>query len=166
MVIEPGSPASAKRYSLGKRSCETVLYHRDAFPAGMIGPALVLWRAQVEGTVQVMVRLHPAVAQEVWEEFHECAGIVGEGLKIEDARFEIGAIDLFGPLATEALFTILKPGKGASSTIWNRLRGLSDPTSLPLGSLLDLDLCDPRIEYTAPFFQQILMIASPHVKLK
>jgi len=146
MVIEPGSPASAKRYSSGKRSCETLLYHRDAFPTGMIGPGLVLWRAQVEGAAQVMVRVHPAMAQEVWEELHECAGIVGEGVSIEDARFEIGAIDLFGPIATEALFAILKVGKGASSKIWNQLRGLSGPTNLPLGAVLDLDLCDPRIE--------------------
>jgi ribonuclease P/MRP protein subunit POP1 len=146
LVIEPGSPASAKRYSSGKRSCETLLYHRDAFPAGMMGPALILWRAEVEGVAEVMVRIHPAIVQEVWEEFHGCVGVVGEGVKVEDARFEIGAIDLFGPMATEALFAILKTGKDPSSKVWNKLRGLTDPTSLPLGAVLDLDLCDPRIE--------------------
>ena len=33
-------------------------------------------------------------------------------IAIEDARFEIGTIDLFGPLATEVLFAVLKVGKG------------------------------------------------------
>lgn len=114
----------------------------------MIGPALILWRVDSgdAGVVQVMVRVHPAMVQEVWEEVHECVKVVGEGVKIEDARFEIGGIDLFGPMATEALFAILKVGKGGSSKVWNQLRGLSDPTSLPLGAVLDLDLCDPRIE--------------------
>src|SRR5271156_3121618 len=43
IVIEPDSAAAGKRYSSGKRSCETILYHHDQFPRGMIGPALLLW---------------------------------------------------------------------------------------------------------------------------
>ena len=69
-----------------------------------------------------------------------------EGVKIEDARFEIGAIDLFGPLATEVLFAVLKVGKGTCSKVWQQLRGLGEAISLPLGAVIDLDLCDPRIE--------------------
>ena len=94
-----------------------------------------------------MVRVHPAIVQEVWDELHECAKTVGE-VRIEDARFEIGAIDLFGPMASEALFAVLKVGKGTCSKVWNQLRGLDNATSLPLGAVLDLDLCDPRVEYS------------------
>ena len=144
MVIEPGSAASGKRYSSGKRSCETTLYHHDEFPRGMIGPALILWRPSAEET-KVMVRVHPAIVQEVWDELHVCAKTVGD-VRIEDARFEMGAIDLFGPMASEALFAVLKVGKGTCSKVWNQLRGLDNATSLPLGAVLDLDLCDPRVE--------------------
>jgi ribonuclease P/MRP protein subunit POP1 len=119
----------------------------------MIGPVLVLWRAEVEGQASVMLRVHAACVHEVWEELHVCAATV-EGCKIEDARFEIGAIDLIGPMATEALFAILKVGKGESAKVWNQLRGLSDPMSLPLGAVLDLDLRDPRIEYPNPPIQK------------
>lgn len=146
MIIEPGSPTSGKRYSPGKRSCETVLYHHDAFPRGMIGPALVLWRPGHGGSRQMVIRLHPGIVEEVWEELHDCAKTIGE-IEIEDARFEIGSIDLFGPAATEALFAVLRVGKGACSKVWSQLRGLNDVATLPLGAVLDLDLCDPRIEY-------------------
>jgi ribonuclease P/MRP protein subunit POP1 len=144
MVIEPGSAASGKRYSSGKRTCEITLYRHDEFPRGMIGPAMVLWRPSAEET-QVMVRVHPAIVQEVWDELHVCAKTVGD-VNIEDARFEIGAIDLFGPMASEALFAVLKVGKGTCSKVWNQLRGLDNATSLPIGAALDLDLCDPRVE--------------------
>jgi ribonuclease P/MRP protein subunit POP1 len=145
MMVDPDSPVTGKRYSSGKRSCEITLYLHDQFPKGMIGPALVLWRTGQAGS-QVMIRTHPAIVTQVWEELHLCAEKV-DNIKIEDARFEIGSIDLFGPLSTEVLFAILKVGKGSSSKIWHQLRGLTDPGSLPLGAILDLDLCDPRIEY-------------------
>lgn len=147
MIIEPGSAASGKRHSQGKRSCETILYHYDKFPRGMIGPALILWRATTQDEIrQVMIRIHPAIVTEVWDELHLCAQKL-EGITIDDSRFEIGAIDLFGPLATEVLFAVLKVGKGTCSKVWNQLRGLEDAASLPIGAVLDLDLCDPRIEY-------------------
>jgi ribonuclease P/MRP protein subunit POP1 len=147
MVIEPGSAASAKRYSSGKRTCETTLYHHGEFPRGMIGPVLVLWKASQEKASQVMLRVHPAIIGQVWEELHTCAKTITD-ITIEDARFDLGAIDLFGPLATEALFAILKVGKGACSKVWQQLRGLGEPATLPLGAVLDLDLSDPRIAYS------------------
>ena len=158
MIIEPGSAASGKRYSSGKRSCETVLYHHNEFPRGMIGPAMILWRAAGDG-VQTMIRIHPSIVTEVWEELHVCAKTV-EGITIEDARFEIGSIDLFGPLATEVLFAVLKVGKGTCTKVWNQLRGLVEAGNLPLGSVLDFDLCDPRIEYCPS--QNSLTIDSLH----
>lgn len=154
MIIEPGSAASGKRYSSGKRSCETILYHYDKFPKGMIGPALILWRESQGGLGQVMIRVHPSIVTEVWDELHCCAKIV-EGIRIEDARFEIGSIDLFGPLATEVLFAVLKVGKGTCTKVWDQLRGLSDAASLPLGVVLDLDLRDPRIEYYPPLHLKV-----------
>jgi len=150
MVTEPGSAAASKRYSSGKRSCETVLYRHGEFPRGMIGPALVLWQV-VEGGRQVMIRVHPACVEEVWKELHSCATEVGN-VRIEDARFEIGAIDLFGPLSTEVLFAVLNVGKGVCSKVWEQLSGLRDPGSLPLGAVLNLDLRDPRTAYTPSRF--------------
>jgi ribonuclease P/MRP protein subunit POP1 len=145
MIIGPDSPAAGKRYSSGKRSCETVLYKHGEFPQGMIGPALILWRVG-KGARQLMIRVHPAVVEQVWDEVHICAKSVGE-INIEDARFEIGAIDLFGPLATEVLSAVFRVGKGVSAKVWQHLRGLDDASSLPIGAVLDLKISDPRIEY-------------------
>lgn len=148
MVIEPGSPAAGNRYSSGKRSCETTLYHSDQqFPQGMIGPAIVLWKAGQKDLHHVMLRVHPGMVEEVWEELHVCVKKVGE-VKIEDARFEVGSIDFFGPQATEVLFAVLRVGNTPCSEVWNKLRGLRDTGNLPLGSVLDLDLSDPRTEYS------------------
>ena len=167
MIIEPDSAAAGKRYSSGKRSCEAILYHHDQFPRGMIGPALLLWDPKPEsGEIrQLMVRVHPSIAEEVWDEIHICARKVQGDIKIEDARFEIGAIDLFGPTSTEALFAILKPGKGTSEKLWNELRGLTSPGNLPIGAVLDLDVCDPRIEYPLPSLT-ILTTRFPPRKIK
>ena len=145
MIIEQGSPASGKRYSSGNRSCETILYRHNEFPKGMIGPALLLWRKREDDLRQLMIRVHPSMIKEAWTELHICARQIGD-ITIEDARFEIGSIDLFGPLGVEALYSILKVGKSSSYKIWNQLRGLNDSPSLPMGAVLDLDLCDPRIE--------------------
>jgi ribonuclease P/MRP protein subunit POP1 len=145
MIIEPDSPAAGKRYSSGTRTCETILYRHDEFPRGMIGPALILWKVGKEGSRQLMIRVHPAIVEQVWDELHVCAETVGN-INIEDARFDIGAIDLFGPMATEVLSAVLKVGKGTCSKVWQHLRGLGDATNLPIGAVLDLNLCDPRIE--------------------
>ena len=150
MIIEPGSAAASKRYSSGKRSCETILYVHGEFPMGMIAPALVLWSQNEEGS-QVMIRVHAACVTQVWEELHVCAKEVGD-VNIEDARFEIGAIDLFGPLSTEVLFAVLNVGKGVCSKVWEQLRGLGDPGSLPIGAVLNLDLRDPRTTYPSSTF--------------
>src|ERR1700737_4735475 len=104
MIVEPGSPASGKRYSSGTRSCETILYHQGQCPRGMIGPAFLLWKVG-QGLRQLMIRVHPAILGQVWDELHLCATTVGE-ISIEDARFEIGAIDIFGPLAREMLTAV------------------------------------------------------------
>jgi ribonuclease P/MRP protein subunit POP1 len=146
MIIEPDSPAAGKRYSSGKRSCETVFFRHGEFPRGMIGPALILWRVDKGAARQLMIRVHPAIVEQVWDELHVCAKTVGE-INIEDARFEVGAIDVFGPLATEVLAAVFRVGKGVSAKVWQHLRGLEDTSSLPIGAVLDLNLSDPRIEY-------------------
>jgi ribonuclease P/MRP protein subunit POP1 len=149
MIIENGSSANGKRYSSGNRSCETILYRHNEFPKGMIGPALLLWRKKEETQRQLMIRIHPAMVKEVWHELYFCAKEIGN-IRVEDIRFEIGSIDLFGPLSVEALYSILKVGKGSSYKTWNHLRGVPDSSSLPMGAVLDLDLCDPRREYSPP----------------
>jgi len=146
IIVEPDSAVAGKRYSSGKRSCETILYQHDKFPQGMIGSALILWRGSQGSDRQVMIRVHPSIVWDLWEELHICAKKIG-GVRMEDTRFEIGSIDLFGPTASEVLFAILKVGKNACSKVWHKLAGLGDPAALPLGAVLDLDLCDPRIEY-------------------
>jgi ribonuclease P/MRP protein subunit POP1 len=146
MVVEYGSPATGKRYSKGGRSCESLLYRHGEFPRGMIGPALVLWKVLDDGERQVMVRIHPSITNEVWEELHICVRLV-EGVCIEDARFEIGAIDVFGPMANEVLFAVLKTEAGEGEKVWSQLRGVNEPKCLPMGAVIDLNLRDPRIEY-------------------
>jgi ribonuclease P/MRP protein subunit POP1 len=145
MMIEPSSAAAGKRYSSGNRSCETILYKHSEFPRGMIGPAFILWKVGQRGQRQLMIRVHPAIVGQVWDELHACAKAIGN-INIEDARFDIGAIDLYGPLATEVLSAVLKTGKGTSAKVWYNLRGLGDAACLPIGAVLDLNLSDPRIE--------------------
>src|SRR5579859_2929007 len=62
-------------------------------------------------------------------------------------------------MATEVLAAVLNVGKGKCSIAWHHLRGLGDANSLPMGAVLDLDLCDPRVEYT-PFLTMLTKIPS------
>jgi ribonuclease P/MRP protein subunit POP1 len=112
----------------------------------MIGPALLLWKVNEDGSRQAMIRIHPSITTQVWEQLHLCAKDVTD-VTIEDARFEIGAIDIFGPMANEVLSAVLKVGDGACAKIWNQLRGIHGPKCLPMGAVIDLNLRDPRIEY-------------------
>ena len=80
--------------------------------------------------------------------------VVAKPLKvtIEDLRFEIGSIEITGPAATDALIAVLNPiddaaDKDSPSGSWKRLQSLTNPSSLPLGTLLAFNMSDPRLRF-------------------
>ncbi len=89
----------------------------------------------------VILRVHPAVFGQVWKLLLHIRGSV----KIVDLRFELGSIDIIGPLATDALLSVLK-AQGEFSDLWKSLHGMTS-SLLPHSVVLPLKVRDPRSSF-------------------
>ncbi|GMS87296.1 hypothetical protein PENTCL1PPCAC_9471, partial [Pristionchus entomophagus] len=59
----------------GKRETTTLLYSRDAYPQGLIGPARFQWSTSVDGRSQLSLWLHPACRAAVLAELQQLLGL-------------------------------------------------------------------------------------------
>jgi len=107
---------------------------------------------------QVLIRVHPSAFLQLWEELLRLSKIQKPAITVTDLRFEIGSIELIGPASTEALTGTLRPSRAAedtptqhsaSETIWNVLRNITTPSSLPINAIIPLTISDPRLRHPA-----------------
>lgn len=101
---------------------------------------------------QLFIRVHPSAFFETFNELLRLTRAYKPRPYLQDLRHEIGSIDVTGPDATEALLGVLKPfradSKEAQTSKFESLLGLTDPASLPLGTLLAFSILDPRLKYS------------------
>ncbi|KAH8662107.1 ribonucleases P/MRP protein subunit POP1-domain-containing protein [Xylariales sp. PMI_506] len=128
-----------------------------------IGPATVLWNPQLDPIPsdggqkgvfkRLMIRTHPSIFFETFDELLRLAKGLTPRPCIEDLRYEIGSIDITGPSATEALLGVVKPYRSTGEANnphvkkFEALAGLGGPSALPSGSLLAFSIMDPRLQY-------------------
>jgi len=107
---------------------------------------------------QVLIRVHPSAFLQLWEELLRLSKIQKPAIIVTDLRFEIGSIELIGPASTEVLTGTLQPCRVAedkstqhtpSETIWNVLRDITTPSSLPINAIIPLTISDPRLLHPA-----------------
>lgn len=107
---------------------------------------------------QVLIRVHPSAFLQLWEELLRLSKIQKPAITVTDLRFEIGSIELIGPASTEALTGTLRPSRAAeddsthhspSETIWDVLRNITTPSSLPINAIIPLTISDPRLLHPA-----------------
>ena len=162
VIQESAWNEKGKKWRQGTRAWYGSLTRRGAenFPRE-IGPSVVLWNplkaANQEGRFpecqrQVFVRLHPSTFKETWNTLLHLIHHETAKLQIEDLRFEIGSIELSGPASTEALLCTIKPYAEAEpgsqhASLFGRLRGLSNPASLPCNAVLGFNARYPRSRY-------------------
>ena len=117
---------------------------------------------------KLLIRVHPSVFFQVWNEVLKVAKIQRPQCLIEDLRFEIGSIEVVGPGSTEALIGALHPiiastpgtevnaedGVEAGwedldnpEKVWPQLATVSNPSSLPANALLGFNISDPRLQH-------------------
>ena len=108
----PGQGEAAVERSDNRYECghvETVLYHPDSFPLGMIGPASVIWRPDSQC---VWLRLHPSIYTETWEAINTA---IAQGssseLFMRDLRHELGAFEVVGPEGGKLIRRVLRGKK-------------------------------------------------------
>ena len=97
----------------------------------------------------LFIRIHPAAFLETWTEILRLSQLQRPSVHVEDLRFEIGSIEITGPGSTEALLGILHPidENDAHAKTFMSLKGVTNPASLPLHSLLSFSVLDPRLRY-------------------
>ena len=102
---------------------------------------------------QLFIRVHPSAFHRLWIELMKVAKMQRPQVTLEDLRFQIGSVEVTGPGSTEALLGVLKPVTSADlnprspQIVWTSLAGLTNPASLPQGSLLAFNVCDPRLNH-------------------
>ncbi|KAH7105275.1 POP1-domain-containing protein [Auriculariales sp. MPI-PUGE-AT-0066] len=151
--------ASSARYNSGVRTCETFLYAANTYPLGLIGPALLLWRAgESESVTQrtVWMRLHPAMFNAAWTAVTTAAGQALEGtenqqLEIADLRDELVAFELMGQKSSRILAGAFQPDwnkcEDETQEFWKSLSDLSTTASVPRGMVVGLTVIDPRVTF-------------------
>jgi ribonuclease P/MRP protein subunit POP1 len=128
-----------------------------------IGPATILWNPEPPKTSeddvgkktlrQAMIRVHPSAFLETFTELLRLVKSENPKVYIEDLRFEIGSIDLTGPASTEALLATITPypsknqAKTSHGKMFQSLKGLSNPASLPANAVMGFSIQDPRLRY-------------------
>ena len=148
-----GNPMS-KKVVAGTRASDTFAYRAGRYPLDLIAPIKVIWCAPEDSEApleerirKLLIRVHPSAFLELWEELLSTAKPLK--VTVEDLRFEIGSIEITGPDATNSLLAVLNPtdatDEDSPSGVWKNLRGLTNPSSLPLGACLSFDVSDPRL---------------------
>lgn len=127
--------ASLSKYRNSQYWFEGLVYDTEGTP---LGPIDLLW-ASVE---KVIVRLHPAIYDQVFEQLsvHDPNKLV-----IQDCRFSIGSITLFGAKSLNALSQVLRGCHHSES--YNQFRNMSyvsDTSSLPQRANFAFHAMDPR----------------------
>ncbi|KAG6038773.1 hypothetical protein E4U41_003705, partial [Claviceps citrina] len=155
-----------RKWSMGSRAWSGLLSRRQGSQRRLICPATVLWNPQAsppptdesdagKGTRnrQVFIRLSPAAFLEAFAELVRLCKAKGAGVFVEDLRFEIGSIELTGPASTETLLGTMTPydtksqPKNKHAGLFESLKAVTNPASLPANSVLGFSIQDPRLRY-------------------
>jgi ribonuclease P/MRP protein subunit POP1 len=102
---------------------------------------------------QILIRVHPSIFHQFWQELLKIAKAQKPQVLVEDLRFEIGSIEIQGPGSTEALLGVLRPfpmidaRTHSTPEIWTMLAGLNNPGILPQNAIMPLEVVDPRLNH-------------------
>lgn len=139
-------PCSA-RAQRGKKLVHAHLHDTS----GPLAPMTVLWSKCVYGPElrTVLLGVHPAVHIEAWSQACNLKGTERcSHVKVEDLRFQLGSMRLFGPTSFATLQSCLKPidRDEQTSQIYRACQGLQ-PGELPANLVLPLEVKDPRPDH-------------------
>lgn len=126
----------------GRKTVDCHIFDNDQ----ALCPAVVLWEAGLTDQASVLITIHPSTYVEVWQlvlELRKQDDL--KTVKVIDMRFQIGAIDVFGPLAINTVLSVLKVSEdNPVSEAWKSLHGLL-PSEVPKNIAIPLKVKDPRL---------------------
>ncbi|RFU30619.1 hypothetical protein B7463_g5721, partial [Scytalidium lignicola] len=156
--------SKGEKWRSGKRSWTGWFSKQIDGQSLQISPVTIIWRPAVldleKGKAakapkkkprQVFIRIHPSAFLETWTELLRLSKMQQPPVHLEDLRFEIGSIEITGPGSTEALLGTLHPFTNSDgteeshATEFQKLTGVTDPSSLPPNAILAFSIIDPRL---------------------
>ena len=161
--ITSGAFAGSK-FESGTKAARIDMYHTEAYPLHLIGPAEIIWQAPSNPNTanrRIWLRLHPAIFSEVWDEFKIACLVPNTSssttstavpLQIRDLRSEIDSFELTGPLSGRVLKRILRVCHGEEAEkqgFYAALGNLRSTSALPEGLVAGLKVYDPRLQYVS-----------------
>ncbi|KAK9347878.1 ribonucleases P/MRP protein subunit POP1-domain-containing protein [Lipomyces starkeyi] len=165
-VISKGK-ACGKSYLLGDRAFEGPIYNVYKEPAdddsiqSAIGEAVIYFEPTTElhGDLatenrRALIRVHPATFEDTWKMLLSLVKMTREqelhpdpGIEVQDCRFAIGSIDIFGPKSLKVIGHNLRLNLEKDATVheaWSTATAAGDPKLIPLGAVFPLKFFDPR----------------------
>ncbi|RPB27596.1 POPLD-domain-containing protein [Terfezia boudieri ATCC MYA-4762] len=147
----------------GRRSWRGWVFEKGGYPTKPIAPILLLWcRPSIKTASEpeyekkkshrsILIRVHPSAFFQLWMTILLVSKSY-PSITSEDLRFELGSLEVTGPAATNALLACLQPREKPASSdtpegVWESLRSLTNPSSLPPGAFLAFNIMDPRIAF-------------------
>jgi hypothetical protein len=176
MLCDPAAiPPYAARYANGMREGPIDLYHCQMYPREYIGPATVIWDTlptdtktngqpiQNSQTIRrMLLRFHPSILGAVANAAesslrHVQAGNPRRTPPVPDV-LDVQAnktvtnfrsfctFEITGPMASDTIKACLRPVAGTSQEKLAVWRNLMPPAAVPTGTIISLDVQDPRLQ--------------------
>ncbi|KAK2608668.1 Ribonucleases P/MRP protein subunit pop1 [Conoideocrella luteorostrata] len=152
-----------RKWRVGSRTWTGCLSRQRDGQTRPICPATIIWNPEITLSTdeasttsnkrQLYIRLCPAAFLETFTELVRLSKIKGSGVYVEDLRFEIGSIELTGPASTETLLSTMVPyntkyrPKNKHASIFESLKTVTNPSSLPANAALGFSIQDPRLRH-------------------
>ncbi|KAK9249052.1 ribonucleases P/MRP protein subunit POP1-domain-containing protein [Lipomyces tetrasporus] len=163
-IISKGK-ACGKSHLLGVRAFEGPIYDICTEPGKSdsiqcaIGEAIIYFEPTPNLDMEnenrrALIRTHPAIFEDTWKILLSLVKMTREqelnpdpGIEVQDCRFAIGSIDIFGPKSLKVIGHNLRLHLDNDSTIheaWSAATAAGDPKQIPLGAVFPLKYFDPR----------------------
>ncbi|KAI8853398.1 NUC188 domain-containing protein [Chytridium lagenaria] len=142
----PNDKGERASYVSGGKQGTAHLFKLGAYPSGLICPVTFLWQPTVEGSneVKLWIYVHPSALKEARENFDFC--VEGSNVVVQLLGNDLQKFELMGPRAHAILYEVLRVKNGTEAAkVWEDLKFLRCPSSLPSGVVLSLQARDPRL---------------------
>ncbi|BFZ53385.1 Ribonucleases P/MRP protein subunit pop1 [Savitreella phatthalungensis] len=111
----------------------------------LCGPIRILWSAD-ESVSILVIQLHPTIHLDAWHVITQLKQTSGmKQIKMDDLRFQLGSVQVYGPTAISAVLSCLKVKDASTEAqrLYKNLHGLQ-PTEAPQNMVLPVEVVDPR----------------------
>eukprot|EP01132_Coremiostelium_polycephalum_P002765 gene2765-3439_t len=165
-ITMPSISISGKCFINGEREGTVDIYYPDRYPFHFIAPVRFLWDQQPQQPKSTMKRniwvwIHPAALNET-HYILQNTSLEFNDLKVESLDDQLLRFELTGSKTHQILSSIIFPINPEPSNttsggkklnfyqVWNTLRQLRTPATLPTGTVISMDIYDPRLLCTLP----------------